>query len=195
MTLQHPPNEQPPSWDRHQRAPEDKHQPPANPSLPTYGQGDESYGVPTGYYSGQDATASMGKRALARLVDLLLISVVAVPVGQVVAGGRQATSVTSALLQGLVIGLVWMCYDAAMVAGLGRTVGMLLLKLRVCNEATGEKLNVAAAIVRAVISHGLWLVGLGLGALLIYLSPFFDSSGRRQGWHDKLARDVVINDQ
>jgi uncharacterized RDD family membrane protein YckC len=27
---------------------------------------------------------------------------------------------------------------------------------------------------------------------VVYLSPFFDSSGRRQGWHDMAAKTVVI---
>jgi uncharacterized RDD family membrane protein YckC len=31
-----------------------------------------------------------------------------------------------------------------------------------------------------------------LGQLLIYLSPFLDSTGKRQGWHDKLAKTIVI---
>ncbi len=161
---------------------------------PSYGQGDEAYGVPTGYYAGQDATASMGKRALARMVDLLMVSVVAVPLGLALRGDRSMTQTASVVLLGLAIGLVWIIYDVALVAVLGRTAGMMVLRLRVCNEASGQKLNLAAALVRALVSHSLWLVGLGFFTLLIYLSPFFDSSGRRQGWHDKLARDVVIND-
>jgi hypothetical protein len=31
-----------------------------------------------------------------------------------------------------------------------------------------------------------------IGALIVYLSPLFDNSGRLQGWHDKAANDVVI---
>jgi hypothetical protein len=31
-----------------------------------------------------------------------------------------------------------------------------------------------------------------VGALLVYLSPLFDSSGRVQGWHDKAANTLVI---
>jgi len=33
----------------------------------------------------------------------------------------------------------------------------------------------------------------GIGALLVYLSPFFDNTMRFQGWHDKFAETVVIS--
>ncbi len=32
----------------------------------------------------------------------------------------------------------------------------------------------------------------GIGALLVYISPFFDNTMRFQGWHDKFAETVVI---
>jgi hypothetical protein len=33
----------------------------------------------------------------------------------------------------------------------------------------------------------------GLVTLLVYISPFFDNTGRNQGWHDKVAKTFVIN--
>ena len=33
----------------------------------------------------------------------------------------------------------------------------------------------------------------GLVTLLVYLSPFFDNTGRQQGWHDKVAKTLVVN--
>lgn len=32
----------------------------------------------------------------------------------------------------------------------------------------------------------------GLGTLLVYLSPFFDNSGKLQGWHDRAGSTIVI---
>lgn len=173
--------------------------PPASPQpqagpLPTYG-GDRHYGQPTGYYSGQDARAGMGKRALARLLDYALICLLAVPVAALLTGGETPTQPGQLWVFQACIGAVALMYDLVMLMVRGATLGMMLLKIRVCNEATGEKLNVAASMVRAVCVHGWWLINLGLASALIYLSPFLDSSGRRQGWHDKLARDVVINDE
>ena len=33
----------------------------------------------------------------------------------------------------------------------------------------------------------------GIGELVVYLSVLFDNSGRQQGWHDKVAHDLVIS--
>lgn len=167
-----------------------------------YGQQYDSYDDPGGYYgqqqrySGDTNIASMGKRVGAKVIDFLIVGVFSVGiVGSVLFGGYEPTSTSGLYMRvTLPLALVWFLYDFGLNSTQGGTVGMKAMKLRICNEATGEKINLASSGVRSLVSNGVLIIPLGgLFALLVYLSPLFDGSGRRQGWHDKLARTVVID--
>jgi uncharacterized RDD family membrane protein YckC len=100
---------------------------------------------------------------------------------------------------GLIAGLFFMAvigyvYELVMVTFWGRTMGKMLVGTGIVRAGDGMKPNIGNAFLR-------WLApGLGglipflgpLGAALVLLSPTFDSSGRRQGWHDKMAGTLVI---
>jgi uncharacterized RDD family membrane protein YckC len=100
---------------------------------------------------------------------------------------------------GLMAGLFFMAvigyvYELVMVTFWGRTIGKMLVGTRIVRAGDGMKPNIGNAFLR-------WLApGLGglipflgvLGEALVLLSPTFDSSGRRQGWHDKMAGTLVI---
>lgn len=100
---------------------------------------------------------------------------------------------------GLIAGLFLMSviayfYELVMVTLWGRTVGKMLVGTRIIRASDGMKPNIGNAFLR-------WLApGLGglipflgpLGEALVLLSPTFDSSGRRQGWHDKMGGTLVI---
>jgi uncharacterized RDD family membrane protein YckC len=68
----------------------------------------------------------------------------------------------------------------------GQTLGHRAAGIRVVDLATGALIGPGRAAVR-------WLVLGVTGAVctLGYWSPFFDSE-RRQGWHDKASRSVVV---
>lgn len=67
----------------------------------------------------------------------------------------------------------------------GATPGKLLMRLRVINEATGEKISDRQALVRLFAY---------LAAAAPLLLGFFaiEWNRKRQGWHDKIARTAVV---
>jgi uncharacterized RDD family membrane protein YckC len=95
---------------------------------------------------------------------------------------RFSTTLTLDLLA-LVVGAV---YSGLLVGLTGRTVGHRAAGLRVVDVETGAHIGVARAAAR-------WVVLAATGAVftLGYWSPFFDAT-RRQGWHDKAVRSVVV---
>jgi uncharacterized RDD family membrane protein YckC len=163
--------------------------------------------------------ATIGQRVLARLLDFVVVTVgywlivgffaiigailAAVSGGTAAvnnydsygAGLAQAGSVLGSLLAGLFFAAVLAyVYEIAMTTLWGRTVGKMIVGARIVRTADGRKPNLGNSFLR-------WLApGLGalipflgsLGSLLVLLSPTFDSSGRRQGWHDKMASTLVI---
>jgi uncharacterized RDD family membrane protein YckC len=145
----------------------------------------------------------MGERLLARIIDGIILSVVAVIVliPGIVALATSANSSatgepssraggTFGLLIALVT-LITVLYEIGFIAVRGRTIGKQVMGLTVRLEATGALPGWGPAVLRWLIP---FLGGLvcGVGELLVYISPFFDNSGRRQGWHDKVAGTVVV---
>jgi uncharacterized RDD family membrane protein YckC len=162
--------------------------------------------------------ASMGRRLGARLIDFAAIGVVySVLLGIGIAGSigsvQDATdkcdpnsatysqcvndSVTSSgLFSGLlgviaIVFLVTLLYEWLMIAFVGATLGKLALGVRVVKESTGDKPGAGSGFIRWIIPAAGGIV-CGIGALLVYLSPFFDNSGKVQGWHDRAAGTLVV---
>ncbi|MFD0272539.1 RDD family protein [Kitasatospora sp. NPDC127111] len=82
-------------------------------------------------------------------------------------------------------------YEWLMVSFAGATLGKLAMGLRVVKESDGQVPGLGGGFIRFIIP----IVGAFLcyiGAALVYLSPFFDNSGKLQGWHDRAAGTVVI---
>ena len=72
-------------------------------------------------------------------------------------------------------------------ANSGRTFGRWMFGIRVVDEHTGRPIGVIRSLLRGVssiVSVGI----LGVGCLSIPSHP------KRQSWHDRLAKSVVIND-
>ena len=162
--------------------------------------------------------AGVGRRAGAYVLDLLAVSLVAGAVGLVVAlttgvfdamaavgeastamGASAAASEAFAALgtvygaMGLVSLLGWVGLGLA--DGLtGRTLGNRLLGIRTdaADPALGTDAPVGAGrgLLRWLVLALCGVLPL-IGTVLVLVSPTFDSSGRRQGWHDKAARSVV----
>ncbi|MEV0187700.1 RDD family protein [Kitasatospora purpeofusca] len=82
-------------------------------------------------------------------------------------------------------------YEWLLVSFAGATLGKMAMGLRVVKESTGQNPGLGGGFIRFIIP----IVGAILcyiGALLVYLSPFFDNSGKLQGWHDRAAGTLVI---
>ena len=82
-------------------------------------------------------------------------------------------------------------YEWLMTGLVGATLGKMAVGLRVVKADTGQKPGLGSAFIRWIIP----VVGsfaCGIGQLVVYLSPFWDKSGRQQGWHDKAASTMVV---
>ncbi|NTW41220.1 MAG: RDD family protein, partial [Cellulomonadaceae bacterium] len=141
--------------------------------------------------------ASMAKRLLASVIDLAVVVVLGG--GFVVAGvlgslrlGGSVTSPTPLTVLGYVLLAAQGLVQWGLLATRGYTFGKGLVGLRVLSAATGQPLGPWRALVRLAIPALAWVVPV-VGPALVHLSPLFDPSGRRQGWHDRAARDMVFD--
>ncbi|QUQ67994.1 RDD family protein [Kutzneria sp. CA-103260] len=93
-----------------------------------------------------------------------------------------------------VIMVVLQCvYEATMLGLKGATLGKMALGVRVVREDNGQLPGLGKGFGRVGTMFGPWIVPcLGsIWILLCYLSPLFDNQ-RRQGWHDKAVKTLVI---
>ncbi|MEV5884027.1 RDD family protein [Streptomyces sp. NPDC052020] len=177
--------------------------------------GQPGYGYPQqpGYPGGPGPrVASMGRRLGARLIDGVIIGIVYIVL--LIAGvagsfgAAQDCDVNSPAYEScvddaaadmmgpltavfLILGIASLLYEWLMVGLVGATLGKMLLGMRVVKADTGQKTGLGSSFIRWIIP----IVGslaCGIGQLLVYLSPFWDKSGRQQGWHDKAASTMVV---
>ncbi|MFE5092024.1 RDD family protein [Streptomyces sp. NPDC056638] len=156
--------------------------------------------------------ASMGRRLGARAIDGVVIGVIlGIIMGIGLAGAvgiakdcdpnsvdytscmndASAGFVTVMFTWIAVIAAFTLLYEWLMISFVGATVGKLAVGLRVVKENTGQNPGLGSGFIRYIIP----IVGAFLcyiGAILVYLSPFFDNSGKLQGWHDRAAGTLVI---
>jgi uncharacterized RDD family membrane protein YckC len=156
--------------------------------------------------------SSMGRRLGARLIDTVILSVIymvfafAGIAGSV--GAAQDCDPNSAdynscindasgsivASMGAVFGILaiaGLLYEWLMTGLAGATLGKMAVGIRVVKADTGQKPGLGAAFIRWIIP----VVGsfaCGIGQLVVYLSPFWDKSGRQQGWHDKASSTMVV---
>ncbi|MER5806884.1 RDD family protein [Streptomyces sp. NPDC002033] len=91
----------------------------------------------------------------------------------------------------LIFFVATLLYEWLMIAFVGATVGKLALGLKVVKENTGQNPGLGGGFIRWIIPMvGAFLCGIG--QILVYLSPFFDNSGKLQGWHDRAAGTIVV---
>jgi uncharacterized RDD family membrane protein YckC len=102
----------------------------------------------------------------------------------------------------LVIGLLGALLDALYFGGLvawqGRTLGQRVMRIEVVRAEDGGRLPPGRAYLRAAIFWGPGVLGVipvlgqiaGLVALIGMVAVAWDP--RKQGWHDKLARSLVV---
>ncbi|MEU9990474.1 RDD family protein [Streptomyces sp. NPDC007971] len=175
----------------------------------------QGYGYPQqpGYPGGAGPrVATMGRRFGARVIDGVVFGVI---YGILIAGGvasfagdaqkcdpgavdyntciNHASSDFVSKFGAIfgVLALFGLLYEWLMTGLVGATLGKLAVGIRVVKADTGQKPGLGSAFIRWIIP----MVGsivCGIGQLLVYLSPFWDKSGRQQGWHDKAASTMVV---
>jgi uncharacterized RDD family membrane protein YckC len=90
------------------------------------------------------------------------------------------------------VGAAWVAF--AVVLGLGGTTpGKAALGLRVVHAETRAPIGVRLAMVRGGVLGLAAVPTLGLGLAALAWTAATDRSGRRRGWHDLVARSVVVD--
>ncbi len=131
------------------------------------------------------------RRSIAGLIDMTLLLMalgVFLVIGRLVTGSQGGSARDLVLALGLPFYILFILLAAAYVTYVhgtyGQTLGQRLLRIRVLTTH-GEELTYLTAFFRFVAAC--FAVGfLGMGVVWIGLDP------NKQGWHDKLARTVVI---
>ena len=139
-----------------------------------------------------DRLASIGQRALAQLIDSVIIGIPLFFVSTAISG--DLTEADSGQL--LLVTVLWLgvslFYNTAMIAIYGATIGKRVMKLLVVNRADGSAVTWTYAAVRALIPTVAGLIPvIGLAAnLVVYLRAVFHPL--RQGLHDAAAGTIVV---
>lgn len=130
-------------------------------------------------------TAGFFVRTAAYLIDAFLLSLVGGAFPYLVIANPSPNGKSAGVVGGSI--LVSFIYFVLLwsVVGHGRTVGMAVLRLRVIRD-DGSNLGVVDAIVR-------W-IGLWLSFVLCFLGVIWVGIDRQhRGWHDMLARSLVVH--
>ncbi|RSR98694.1 RDD family protein [Streptomyces sp. WAC00469] len=165
-----------------------------------YGGGPPHGGGPYGPdpLAGMPPLADSARRTLARIVDLVLVGIVAwlitwaLHVNEYMMNADQV-QVGRSLTQSAVGAVLYLAYDTVLTARSGQTLGKRLLGMRVANLSDGSTPSVAVSLARAAV---LW-IPFWFCCACVWLAvcggwSFFDRP-YKQGLHDKAARTVVVS--
>ena len=137
--------------------------------------------------------APYGRRVLAYLVDFGIVMgavLVAAAIGAAIGFVGLFILLVIGALFGALVSLVLALGATVWYSGLKGTergtVGMRVMQIRVIDVQTLAPIGVWKALLRALV------FGV-LAVFFAWLSPKFDSTGRLQGWHDKLLGTWVVD--
>ena len=172
--------------------------PPPGYGAPPPGYGTYSaYGQPTGPVTAFGRTAShWWKRAVALIIDTIVLTVPLSIVSSVVGGIETTTVDGEARVEmrgpGFLITIVAVVLYYAILNGgaKGQTVGKMLMRIQVRDIETGGPIGFGRGLGRQLILY-VFAIACVIPLLLDYLSPLWDQ--KRQAWHDKLVRSVVVD--
>jgi uncharacterized RDD family membrane protein YckC len=136
------------------------------------------------------------KRAVALIIDMLVL---AVPLNILTAmlGGFEARTVDGQTEfefegPGVFISIVVSILYYVLLNGgpKGQTVGKMALRIQVRDIDTGGPIGYGRGLGRQLMIY-VFALACGIPLLLDYLSPLWDQ--KRQAWHDKVVRSVVVD--
>ncbi|HEY9307143.1 MAG TPA: RDD family protein [Microbacterium sp.] len=141
--------------------------------------------------------ATIGRRVGAFAIDLgVAYGIAAVLVGVAVpvvfgvgATGDAGSIAVAVVISSLMVGgalLAWWLVYSAMQGGSG-SIGQRALGLQLQDVDSRDRIGFWRALWRNIV------FGLAGSIVVGYFSPLFDSSGRRQGWHDMASRSMVLD--
>jgi uncharacterized RDD family membrane protein YckC len=91
-----------------------------------------------------------------------------------------------------VVLLVWVVFAVALGSS-GVTPGKALLGLRAVHHGTGTPIGVGRALLRGLVLGVATIPTFGIGLATLAWTAVMDPSRQRRGWHDKVARSVVVD--
>ena len=139
--------------------------------------------VRSGVQRGVLDLASIGRRLVAYIIDSFLLNIVSTVLGfflGLTMGGNPDTAATLTLLSVLLSILVFVAYDALLVAARGQSLGKMALSIKVVSE-DGANVSTGQAWGRAFAK---------LIPFAVLVALF---NKERKGLHDMLARTRVVN--
>ena len=142
--------------------------------------------------------ATIGQRALARILDAVILGVAygilsALGVGAVaqsvdpVTGEVSGGGIAAALGAYVLVLFLGILYEVVMIALKGQTLGKMIMGVKVVKQVNGEIAGWGPSFIRYIIPALASAITCGLGGILVYVSRLFDKTGRMQGWHDNAA--------
>lgn len=124
--------------------------------------------------------APLGKRALALLIDLVLVFVVLIVIGRMVHSAGVSSDLNLFMCMMLVPpGTLLLCWL------IGNTPGKKLFNLHIVDWRTGEEPSFFQYVRRAILFS--FLISLNILAIIPVLA-----SPKRRGFHDMLAGTMVV---
>ncbi|MCA1839541.1 MAG: RDD family protein [Actinomycetota bacterium] len=157
--------------------------------------------------------AEWWKRLVAAIIDSFIIGIPANIIGGIIFGSLFAASTPhfnpqTGLIEGsnggFVAGILasygafilmyWVltaAYYIYLHGSKGQTVGKMVMKLKVVDETTGELIGYGPAFKRWILPIPVAFLTCGIGGILDGIWPLFDA--KRQAWHDKFAKTLVID--
>ncbi|UFN47294.1 RDD family protein [Roseomonas sp. OT10] len=130
--------------------------------------------------------AGFGRRLLAQLADavwMLPFALFLLLLGSLVRGGAGLSPGSHDLVKLILLLTVLLFW-----AGRGATPGKWIMGLRIVDAATGGAPSMGQLVLRC-LGYVVSALAMGLGYLWVLWDP------RRQGWHDKLGRTLVVRVQ
>jgi uncharacterized RDD family membrane protein YckC len=137
---------------------------------------------------GESEQAGFGLRYGAWMFDFLLtmMAMMGFTFALTALSRRSVVGSNRDLMLVLALTLVLFLLNFIVLAGRsGQTVGMRILGIRI-EKTDGSQFTVKGAIVRHLLGYPLSVASFFLGFLWMLWDP------RQQGWHDKLARTIVV---
>jgi uncharacterized RDD family membrane protein YckC len=152
---------------------------------PGPGRPSRETGLPPGVEVGP-----LGRRFVAYLVESLVPAIVGAVLGIMLPTASGTTRGVLSIVGALVV-VAWAILVIYMQAEKAAGPGMRLMKLQLVGFYDGRPIGWGRVLLRAVILWLLSLTGVGLVVMLITML----THPRRQGWHDRAVKAVVIKER